>query len=451
MGVTSEPSATFPVTNKASATRRAPATGLWFARPATDALFSLMARSSVFFLATFFAFASVAVTTVMAQPATEKTDSPNTAQVDRDSIEGWINDLADDDFQTRQHAEQQLLKTGTAALEALESKHDAADNELRLRAARIIGLIVRASLEQSIDDFIAAKISLPGWPTYSATVGMGETARNNFVELYREQHEVLDRLDEPGDGFALLQETLEKSEKANRRPTPATSNLTTCLSIQIIRRLSEVSDPTTLATIRKPLGDYFQRESMRSRGAGQSDAMSALHRAAAVVWLELEDTDSFELSKRLQTALVLNLPEGLKPALRALGQDQPIHSGALRNGLLLVSRYGDKSHVELLMKFLDNNTLLNTARRRAKNGNAANGNLEILVYTTQVGDLALATMINLTEQKYQDYGINLDESPYNDPTLPARLAGFQTDEERNAARKKWSEWHKNAIEKGILN
>lgn len=349
-----------------------------------------------------------------------------------DDVETLVALLADDDFQVRQDAEQRLLEFGSEAIEVLEKHIDAGDNELRLRVIRIIGMIQRNRMDRLIRGFLANRNSLPGWETFAGVVGADKGAREKYVSLYRKRHALLDRHED--DGVELLIEILNEIEQLGSRRATFDAELMACLSLQVIRTLPHPDTESRWARISDPLIRYFSASTM-SELTRETHPLAALHRAAAATWITMNDPVPYELSRRIRVAVKLALPEGLVPAVQCLETEDPLPSGTIRNAMVLVGRYGDESQLGLLMKYLDNSLLIH--RQQFLDRDIQSRTTRTVTYTTQVGDLALATMIYLAGESYQDFGLNLNLREYPDPVLPPQLSGFATEEERTAGREKW--------------
>lgn len=118
----------------------------------------------------------------------------NTASPAED-IERLIQQLGATDFAERNSAEEQLLRLGRRALPrllwAVRSPNGYADNEIRMRAQRLIVEIQRIDFNERVSEFLAAPegdesdFGFPGWQRFADIVGDGKRARQMFLSMYK--------------------------------------------------------------------------------------------------------------------------------------------------------------------------------------------------------------------------------------------------------------------------
>jgi hypothetical protein len=140
------------------------------------------------------------------------------------------------------------------------------------------------------------------------------------------------------------------------------------------------------------------------------------------------------ISQSLNLAEQLNLKEVAPLALKAI-QTKKLQSYAQGQAIIQVGRYGDKEAIPHLEALLSDKAGLGTA---GINGTTIH---------TQVGDVALAALIHLSGQKFEDYDFPWARiiGPAPNPGLQSspHCYGFENDAARQAAQKKWREaWAK---------
>src|SRR5690606_4957309 len=124
-------------------------------------------------------------------------------------------------------------------------------------------------------------------------------------------------------------------------------------------------------------------------------------------------------------AVQYDLPEGLEPATALIKQTgAPPHF--LQFAILVVGRFGGKEHVGLLEPLLENSTPLVTQNFGGQK------------LRTEVRDVALATLVHLTQQDAKQYGLNLEKHPQT--LFDTRSIGFASEEARAAALRRWKKW-----------
>ncbi len=348
----------------------------------------------------------------------------------QEAIAAWIRQLTDDDFQNRQEAESRLLEIGIDALAALEAQKHSGDHELRLRVARIVDLIRYENREGRIRGFVAGDNSLPGWQTFSEAMGTDEAARECFVPLYRERQATLDRHEDETNPAPLLQELLKELLEQGPRGASFDHSLMSCISLQVLKTLPQISVANELPSLRRPLTLFFSQSAFPEL-VSETYRLGGLHRKAAIQWVQLEDPEAMEMPQRIVVSLTLDLPEGVPVAERFLRQPNPVPSGSIRDSIRLIGLHGNGSHIKLLARYLDNSLRLPDGRFIKRNSTDSE-------YSVQVGDVALATMIHLSGLPYQEFGLNQEGGLFQGQLLPVPHSGFADEETRQAAREKWN-------------
>jgi hypothetical protein len=367
---------------------------------------------------------AISISGWLATPRHLQETPPLAPEVDR-----LISQLADEDFQVRQAAESRLLELGMSAVPLLEQHQQAGDYELRLRVLRLVELIRQQRLESLVQGFLKGRNSLPGWEIFSRTVGDHEGSRELYAGLYRTRQSTLDRSDDSEDQVQLLKDLLKEFATQGSRRSGSDPALMTCLSLQVIKSLPGVSLDKDLPPIRHSLAIYFSHANFVEM-AGESRPLSRLHREAAIRWINYPDPNIGELQRRITVALALALPEGLPAAVRCLETADAVPGPTIRDAMQLIARFGDDSQIPLVSRFLDETEVLHTAR-------FLDADRKQTVYSVQVGDVALGTVIRLAGQSYQDFGMNLIDRSWEGQPLPTRYSGFATEEDRSAARAAW--------------
>lgn len=355
-----------------------------------------------------------------------ESEPPATTQVN-----AWIQALGDDDFETRERAEAQLLTLGSAAIAPLEARRNATDQELRFRVNRIIDVIRLEETQRAVDLFLAGGAPLPGWATFSRYVGDSELIRENFVKLFRDRKQTLIRHQQGEDPEGLMRDLLKEYTEIGIQQAAYNANLMTCLSLQIACTLPNMNSDDDLFELRRMLNVYLTQSAFVEL-AGEKNRLRQIHRDAAIAWIRFPDPNINNISQRLSISQTLQIPDGLEVAIELLNSDRGLQNTPLRAALELVSTYGNKTHLNVVEKHLKNSDVLYTPRFVEKTQNKP------VVYTVQVRDLALSTAIYLAGQKYSDYGWDQTDQSFEGARLPIRFSGFKNDNDREAAFEKWS-------------
>jgi hypothetical protein len=134
-------------------------------------------------------------------------------------------------------------------------------------------------------------------------------------------------------------------------------------------------------------------------------------------------------SQAVYLALIYDLKEGLAPALKLLEAPPRVRTYT-QYAMLVISRFGDASHLPVLEKLFADNTLISTTSSRG------------VRREVQLRDSALAGAVLLTKQQLKDYfDVPETYSAQQSAGLLATTAlniGFENDDQRTAAFAKWA-------------
>jgi hypothetical protein len=355
-------------------------------------------------------------------------------------IETWVAELGADDFTTRQAAADQLLGQGFAARNALLAVAEGPDPEIRAAARRLILLIDQSEFSRRLTEFAAdvdgkRGATLPGWEQFSELVGHDSDARALFVEMHREEAPLLTQYFEPGPiGAApvnwderiirLHNWQIFSRQRGNRPPLGSYASMYFLASLPE----SQVSDMALHNLCRlaqqAPVNELLQstRGQPAMRRLVSAWLVNSPSRNEAVLNDQLTIMTAYELQDALPFAVgiargdaryVLSNPHGRAEAALAVG------------------KFGTEKDVATLEPLLVNKTeLLPQPPPLPGQGQA---------YSVQLRDVALATLLHLTDQDLKDYGF-MRARRQPDKLFDVRSLGMESDERREAAAAQWREW-----------
>jgi hypothetical protein len=336
-----------------------------------------------------------------------------------------VRQLGADRFEDREQASRALVERGLEAQAALVEGSRSGDAEIRFRSRRAWAVIVKVDLYTRLAAFAAdaedqKEHQIPGWERFRDGFGRDRAARELYVEMQRSEFELL----------ALAESNPARAAEQFRERTAelqflASNPLQQPLEIGRTSALLFVgSDPRIKLTQEALLPVYgfvnqpaFQRELLGGE-------RSALSRKLLGAWIS-RHTDSATAYQNLHLAMRFNLKEGLAPALNLArrGGEAPQQLYAL----LAIGKLGGREHLAAVLPALENKTV------------GATGQWNHQMVKTEVRDVALAVAVHLTGQTPGDYGFQRAQAHpallYNVHSL-----GFQENERREAALKKWSTW-----------
>jgi HEAT repeat protein len=330
-------------------------------------------------------------------------------------------------FLARERASRRLAEIGLPARESLEQALAHPDAEVRLRAGRVLGVILERDFHVRLEAFAAdvegkSEHHLPGWERFKQSVGSHAAARKLFVEMQRAEPAVL-KASEAGAalaGEALARRVFELQEAAEQEnyvqedaPTGRVAALLFAAAPGDVAVSDEVG--MYLANIQ------YQAPFQDAVGRGQQ---SDLLRKVLAAWISrTEGLGSQPKLQNVMAALRLNMKEGLLPAT-SLARDAALEAYARPYPILAIAKLGGKEHLPLLQPLLEDESQCNEFHEGSK------------IYRMQVRDVALLAMLHLTGQNPKDYGFERLQS--NEMFLydPGSVT-FASRKKRREAFEKW--------------
>jgi hypothetical protein len=369
-------------------------------------------------------------------PALGEVASP-LAQTGPADVKTLITQLGDAKFAVRKSAGEKLAKIGLPAYQALEEATRDGDREIRYRAEKILSIIRQNDLNRRLTIFLASLDSpedrtLPSWPRFKAAHGNSTTTRNLFVEMQRAEGELLAQLDaDPRQATDLLSKrAIALAQEQNRLNREGLAlPLGQIAAVFFVASEADVKPSSNTIALLLQLGT---QQSFRAASVAVEASDKPTKEKAAVakkllgsVIARAEDSGT---SQAVYLALIYDLKEGLSPALKLL--DAPPRTRVyVQYAMLVVSRFGDASHLPIFEKLFVDNTLVSTTSSRG------------VRREIQIRDSALAASVLLTKQELKDY-FELPETyaaQQGAGTLStsALNIGFENDDQRTAAFAKW--------------
>lgn len=342
-----------------------------------------------------------------------------------------VEQLGSGSYRDRNRATQELARLGLEAKEALLRGLEDPDAEVRWRCQRVLGRVLELDFRARLKAFVADTQSqdahgLAGWERFRQVVGSSRAARELFVEMHEAEAALLESSRAGPDATSLaleqrctqMQQSLQ-GRRANRQRGQ--------LSLGTVATLFFLSSDRDVA-ISDQVANWLNRISYESafQTAIRSGTRVELMRKLLGAWIG-RATGSFIAYPSLILALNYDLPEGLEPATSLLKQGG-VQPQIVQYAILVVGRFGNKEHLPDIEPLLQEAAICVTSQ-----------NKDQPQYNTEVRDVALAVLLQLTGQKFADYGF--DRLEKNPKTLfnPASL-GFADDDKRAKALEKWKAW-----------
>jgi HEAT repeat protein len=354
--------------------------------------------------------------------------------VDQQTVQQLVEQLAEASFAVRQRTARRLEELGPIVKPALVAALQHPDAEVRHRARRILTRVLEVDFDNRVAAFAADKTGtvedLPGWKLFKSIAGDHQPARQLYIQAIRAEPLLMEAL-EQGGTYASRTVTMRAKNLFEQRLRNRTYRRTlpgnTRFAASVTALLIAISD-TELDLDDRTATSIFQM--MQHSGLVQQlNGNSQQEPLRDLVGVLIKRTADTSLAyQSLWISMQYNLAEGLIPAAAIIrrGERQPY---VLQDAMLAIGKLGSKEHIELLTPLLANDTSLgNQFNRKVKKS-----------FQPQVRDVALAVIIHLSGEKPQDYGFTaIQEDAVR--LFRSNTMGFASDEQRQAAHKKWQQW-----------
>jgi len=370
---------------------------------------------------------------LLSGPGTAGANSPAPKPEELRKAQTLVRRLGDADFRVREQATRELFEMGLASKQALLEGSRNDDLEVRRRCRELLPDVLAADLRARIDGFLADREGkrahdLPCWDRYRKLAGDDAPARRLFAEMLKgESLTFLEDVarDPARAGEAAtsrcqdLQQRMYGNALRGGLPTLAPLEVPDIASVLLVLADPKVQAPTLQAYV---VSNFLYQNSAR---AALTAAQPAPFRKLALAWMRRQMDNDAGVQQVLQMTQNLNLKEGLDLALEA-ARARKVKGMGLGVALITVGRLGTREHAALLEPFLDDNTnlgtfVLNTGR-----------------ISTEVRDVALAMMVQLSGQDHKDYGFPFIRINPSLKFFPYYL-GFNDAAQRDKAFKMWAD------------
>ena len=362
-------------------------------------------------------------------------DEPATPE----EITKLVGQLGDDSFRLREQAHRELLAIGLPARTALARGLRNPDLEIRLRARRLLAQVVEEEFEGRLAAFIAdvngkKDHQLPGWKRYRDSVGNTRMARTLFVTMIREEISLLQAFE---TGKQLEQRFSDRVKTMQPYSSINSSGPRVTTSSSLATMLFLVSQPelTVDQVTHQQIFSLLQYTGTRNmlKGSPYRDLLFEMLGG----WVRKLDKQLPNAYYPLMIALNYDMKEaGFEVAKKHLGNTTS-SSSAQQYAIMVIARFGSAKDIDLLVPQLQNTSVCHTwSNPQIKKG----------VIKTQVRDVALVMMLEMTKQNHQKYGFTLLQ---RNPTtvFHGYTCGFVDESDRDKALQMWNAWYNEHREK----
>jgi hypothetical protein len=346
-----------------------------------------------------------------------------------------VGQLGNDQFSVRESAYNQLIQRGVDAKPILVAATNSGDAEVKLRARRILSIIVDADYQRRRAAFLAdhdgsANTTLPGWDIFKERIGSDEVARNLFVQMQDAETALFEAYDQgPDKAIELLkdrsQKAWDRAQPMGRRPARQAANVGLPNAAAL---LFVGSDPRIELTdeIATRLTALPTSDAMRNAISSGDERMRKLYRTILGRWIARDMSLSL-LAENLAFASNNGIKEALPPAIETLKSSEPTtaENSRLRTvAMLLVCKLGSREQVQHLEPYYNDSALCLPQPVQV-----------------QMRDLALWVSLRLYAKDAREFGF--ERAQPNDSTgVNLNTIAFKSEDDRQLAFKKWDDVRK---------
>ena len=367
----------------------------------------------------------------------------------------WISQLGGPTYLQRERATRRLREIGPAAKDQLIAALQHSDAEIRTRARVILEDVLRDDHELKLAA-LAADLDgtdghgLPGWDRFRAQLGSSATARALFYQIARDEPIMLESLEQDSveasravtiRAQVLFDDLRNRNFQIPRGTTQRRVPLGTIAAFFLAS-----ADPEVL--IDEQVGRMIH--SLMNQSSYQQQIRSGTYsehlRDLLGCWIR-RDASSQMAYQSLWIAMQHDIKEGLIPATKLVQQSAPLPQMRVF-AILAVGKLGTKEQIEMLRPLLLDDSPCNPPHLALRGANPEEGE-KTPYQRNQIRDVALAVMMHLAEQKPESFGFTgIRANPQT--VYQSNTIGFDSDEKRSAAFKKWDEWSKAHLDSAAL-
>lgn len=336
-----------------------------------------------------------------------------------------IRQLGNKRFSVREAASKQLLGMGRAAKIALLEAKDDADPEVAERCRKLLPILIAEDLKSRTDAFAAdvdgkQTHDLPGWDRYQKLVGKDKEARDLFLQMLRSNPRLFEQYEFDPANFPSAYETrcaempLQGSTKLRGQP-PSAGDVAVLFFFG--------SDPaySKLLENNRYLANLLYQPVFQTALRGSKGSPL---RALFFLWMEHRD-DPNTVTVALSLIQQFTLKEGIPLTARILN-DKSQNAYFRAQAMAVLGKLGAKENAKDFVKVLKDETQLQPFTLKGKTG------------VVQLRDVALAMSIHLNGQQPKEFGFEFLDKDSN--LWSYYHLGFESDESRGEAFKKWQKW-----------
>jgi hypothetical protein len=343
-----------------------------------------------------------------------------------------IADLGSPSFKIREKAATELVRLGSAAVDALRKGVNDPDTEIGERCKKLLPQALDFHLQEQINSFLAKPDGpipedLPGLRRWLTIAGTSKESRELYASMVKDQRRVLIDVESNPEGTLQRYQAFCRDVAARSRLGPVADGLGEQVTrSELLLFLFLGSDPicrkgNTVVYAQAILFLNSPHLTGMLSGAGASDASKKIF----LSWLEGERYLTL-VRRGFQLAANADLKEAAPLALK-VATDKTSPPSTRSYALLGAAKLFKAADVKDLEKFMDDKTVVG---RTALNGEQM---------TTEIRDIALGIALQATGQQPADYGFERFRNAPGGVSVSYFYYAL-SEKKREEAHKKWQEW-----------
>lgn len=349
-----------------------------------------------------------------------------------------VRQLGNEQYKVRQAAAKELVRMGSDARKALEFGLSSPDVEVKELCAKLLPRAIEFHLNELIEKFLKdpkgpLPQELPGLKAWVNAVGSAQDSLDLYRETVLKHHGIMitwatGTTPPPQIYQQFVQEVYDRERGKQGNPggiiiTNGASIEPTELALFLLMGSDERVRKAATAT-NYIQGYSFLNAQIMTQSLTGTNGRSVVIKKLFAMWLEKEEQVTL-LRRGISLAAQHRVKEAFPALLNALQKKETIPT-MKATMLASIAKMGTKDNLKDLEPFLKDKSLVYKGTP--------------MIGSVEMRDVALGVALELTGQQMKDYGFNRTPPATSSGTILYIYFTIKTEEEREAAHKKWQDW-----------
>lgn len=384
----------------------------------------------------------------------EQANEPAAAAAPNADASRLIELLADDSYDVRRDAAEQLVAMGLPARRALLAGLSSSDLEVKRSCRRILADVLEADYQRRLASFINDKSGdgdhdLPGWKQFRESIGKDAASRQLFVEMQNAESGLLESYEAGQEAAAdalrtrFAQVTSMIYARFNGQQRQQQPSKGTVVALMFVSSDPDLKVPNEVTE--SPYWNNIIQLSQLNQSLTKGGNLPECRIFGR--WLLVDGTPSL-MQRKLQLALQYNASEGLDLALKIVEKKNNNPDMYRATAVAAIGRFSadEASARRRLEPLLADDSVCTQQFRQVQQ--APGQPPKRITLKLELRDVALAWLVHVTKQKQEDYyrpnAKQSFEQMKRSPLYATNIHSlyFESDEDRTKALAKWDKWAK---------